>query len=265
MPGFEGVWSRHIAKRIPAKRRARATVAMRRPRRLASCSAGLGNRCTTGLVAAVSTIAASATARCAVNCSHTASRGPERGRQLGRKRELLHVDAEPVGIPGTDPQPLTAHERPHQGDGPAPRAHEQVPHAELTAHLALFRGHPVRRTRGPDPARLGQHPGIAPVGLHASAPFRIHRRVIRVCHDHLMPAGLERLRHPFAFGRRLEQHPRPRAGGEHGGEAVPRALDPLLDDFAFRRGDADLTFPLVDVDANMLHGWPLFLRFERVT
>ena len=94
--------------------------------------------------------------------------GPERGRQLGRKRELLHVGAEPVGIPGPDPQPLTAHERPHQGDGPAPRAHEQVPHAELAAHLALFRGHPVRRTRGPDPARLGQHPGIAPVGLHAS-------------------------------------------------------------------------------------------------
>ena len=50
-----------------------------------------------------------------------------------------------------------------------------------------------------------------------------------------------------------------------GGEAVPRALDPPLDDFAFRREDADLTFPLVDVDANMLHGWPLFLRFERVT
>ena len=35
----KGVWSRHIAKRIPAKRRARATVAMRRPWRLASCSA----------------------------------------------------------------------------------------------------------------------------------------------------------------------------------------------------------------------------------
>ena len=105
--------------------------------------------------------------------------GPERGRQLGRKRELLHVGAEPVGIPGPDPQPLTAHERPHQGDGPAPRAHEQVPHAELAAHLALFRGHPVRRTRGPDPARLGQHPGIAPVGLHASAPFRIHHRLAR--------------------------------------------------------------------------------------
>ena len=33
------VWSRHIAKRIPANRRARATVAMREPRRLASRSA----------------------------------------------------------------------------------------------------------------------------------------------------------------------------------------------------------------------------------
>ena len=33
------VWSRHIAKRIPVNRRARATVAMRDPRRFASCSA----------------------------------------------------------------------------------------------------------------------------------------------------------------------------------------------------------------------------------
>ena len=33
--------------------------------------------------------------------------------------------------------------------------------------------------------------------------------------------------------------------GEHGGEACPRALDPPLDDFAVRRQDTDLTFPLV--------------------
>ena len=190
--------------------------------------------------------------------------GPERRRQLGRERELLHVGAEPVGVARPDAQALTAHQRAHEGDGPAAGPHQQVPHAELPAHLALRRGHPVRRTIGLDPARLGQHPRVAPIRLHASAPLRIHGRVIRIRHDDLMPAGLERLRHPFAFGRRFEQDARPGPWLKHRRETVPRALDPPLDHFAVRRQDTNLTFPLVNVDANMLHGWPLSLRVERV-
>ena len=34
-----GAWSRHIANKMPVSRRAKATVAMGEPRRLASCSA----------------------------------------------------------------------------------------------------------------------------------------------------------------------------------------------------------------------------------
>ena len=52
----------------------------------------------------------------------------------------------------------------------------------------------------------------------------------------------------------------------HGGEAVPRALDPPLDDFAFRREDTDVTFPhRARGMPILLHGWPIFLRFERDT
>ena len=190
---------------------------------------------------------------------------PNLAQHFGRKRELLHVGAEPVGIPRPHPQALTADQRTDEGDGPAAGPHEEVADAELPAHLALFRGHPMGRPIGPDPAGLGQHPRIAPIGLHPPPPGRTHRGVVRIRHDDLMPTGLERLCHPFAFRRRLEEDPCAGPRGEHGGEACPRALDPPLDDFAVRRQDTDLTFPLVDVDANMLHGWPIFLRFERVS
>ena len=191
--------------------------------------------------------------------------GPERGLQLGRKRELLHVGAEPVGIPRPHPQALTADQRTDERDGPAAGPHQQVADAELPPHLALFGRHAMGRTIGADPAGLGQHPGIAPIGLHPAAPLGIHGRVVGIRHDDVVPTALKRLGHPFAFRGRLEQHRRPWSRGEHGGEAVPRALDAPLEDFALGRQNTDLTFPLVDVDANMLHDWPLFLRFERVS
>ena len=62
-----------------------------------------------------------------------------------------------------------------------------------------------------------------------------------------MAESFERLRDPFALGRRLEQHARPRAAGEPRGEVLARALNPSFDHLALRRQDADLTFPLVDV------------------
>ena len=113
------------------------------------------------------------------------------------------------------------------------------------------------------PGGLRQHPGIPPIGFHAPTPFRIHRRVVRIGHDHLVAALLDRLRDPFALGRCLEQHARPRAAGEPLGEVLARALNPSFDHLALRRQDADLTFPLVDVDANMVHGWSPCMRLER--
>ena len=57
----------------------------------------------------------------------------------------------------------------------------------------------------------------------------------------------------------LAQNPDSRELSEQGGEARRRGADPLLDQFAPPLGQkTDLAFLLVDVDANMIHGW--FLR-----
>src|SRR5262245_31084197 len=55
----------------------------------------------------------------------------------------------------------------------------------------------------------------------------------------------------------LDEDPRPGALAEDGREALGLGADALLDQFATLGEDADLTSPLVDVDANMVHGWPL--------
>jgi hypothetical protein len=62
------------------------------------------------------------------------------------------------------------------------------------------------------------------------------------------------LRHPFTFRRRLDENPRAAARGQHRGEPVPRRLNRPLDELPFLSHDADLAFPFVQVDANMIHG-----------
>ena len=79
-----------------------------------------------------------------------------------------------------------------------------------------------------------------------------------------MAALLDRLRHPFAFRHRLEEHTGTWSAPEQPRELLPRALDPPFDHLALGRQDADLTFSLMDVDANMLHGWSPSVRLERV-
>jgi hypothetical protein len=44
---------------------------------------------------------------------------------------------------------------------------------------------------------------------------------------------------------------------EHGGETRRLGADAPLDDLTVLGEDVDLAFPLVDIDANMVHGWPL--------
>jgi hypothetical protein len=110
---------------------------------------------------------------------------------------------------------------------------------------------------GAEQARLGQGPGIASVGLDLARPGRIHGRKVRVGDDDLVAEGLETPGHPFAVGRRLDQDPGAGPGAEHGREALRLGADALLDDLTPLGEDVDLTFPLVHVDANMVHGWPL--------
>jgi len=66
-----------------------------------------------------------------------------------------------------------------------------------------------------------------------------------------------RHRDPFAVGRGFDHDPRGRSIAEHCREALALGPDPLLDELAPFGQDTDLAFPLVDVDANMIPGWPL--------
>ena len=62
---------------------------------------------------------------------------------------------------------------------------------------------------------------------------------------------------PFAVGRGLDHDPGAGPGPEDGAEALRLGPDAPLEDLAALGEDVDLAFPLVHVDANMVHGWPL--------
>ena len=82
---------------------------------------------------------------------------------------------------------------------------------------------------------------------------------VGIGHDDLVAQSLQAAGHPFALGR-LENHPPPGPRAEHGGETLRFGADPLLEQLAPVRQDADLTFLLVHVDAYMAHGWPMQVR-----
>src|SRR5262249_30532596 len=62
--------------------------------------------------------------------------------------------------------------------------------------------------------------------------------------------------HPLALRRGLEEDARRRSLPQHLGEAVWIGADPPFNQLAALGQDADLAFPLVQIDANMVHGWP---------
>jgi hypothetical protein len=152
---------------------------------------------------------------------------------------------------------VLAEQGPDDGDIAGARVDQGVADPEAAPHVALGIGEAMGGTVGAEQARLCQGPGIAPVGLHLAGTGRIHGREVRVGDDDLVAEGLETAGHPFAIGRGLDQHPGAGPGPEHGGEALGLGADPLLDDLAPLGEDVDLAFPLVHVDANMVHGWPL--------
>src|SRR5215472_15401818 len=116
--------------------------------------------------------------------------------------------------------------------------------------------------RGPvcaQPTRVCQRARIAPIRLHPPAPGRVHRREIRIRHDHLVAQCLQRLRDPFALGRCLKHHPRAIPSLEERREPLPaRAHTALHEHSPVVVDDADLALPLMDVDPDVLHGWPPF-------
>src|SRR5262249_49543170 len=130
------------------------------------------------------------------------------------------------------------------------------------ADLTLAFAGAVRVTIGAKPAGVRECHGVAAVGLHAPAARGVHRREVRVGDNDFVAERLEAASYPLRLGHRFHQDAGPGPAAELRGESLPVGADPALDDLAGLRLDADLTIALVQVDANMVHGWPPSLRLK---
>jgi len=128
---------------------------------------------------------------------------------------------------------------------------------ESRLHRALRRRSPMRRAITSPVTRVRQRGDVAPIGFDASAALTIHGRKRRVGHDHLVAEGLEVLRHPLALGGGLQQNPHRAPPLKHGREAIAGRRDASVEDLTTLRHDPNLTFPFVQVDGTIVHGWSL--------
>src|SRR4029450_10460534 len=118
-------------------------------------------------------------------------------------------------------------------------------------------GEAMRPAVGAEHAGLGQGARVPAIGLHLPRARRVHGGEVRVGDDDLMAQRHETPRDPFAVGRGIDHDPSPGSIAKHGREARWLRPNPAFDQFTALGQDADLAFPLVDVDANMIHGWSL--------
>lgn len=103
---------------------------------------------------------------------------------------------------------------------------------------------------------LGQGARIALVGLHPTRPRGVHRRIVRIGDDHLVPQRLQMARDPLTLRRGLEQNPRRWPLTEDGGESVAGRRDPLFLHPAAVVERAELALVFVQIDPYAIHGWP---------
>src|SRR6185295_18524368 len=126
-------------------------------------------------------------------------------------------------------------------------------------------GHAMRSAINPQTIRLCQCGDVAAIGLDATRPLTVHRRVVRIGHDHRVPQALEMLRDPLAAGATLEQDPQRRPPAENLREARTRGRNASLQhDRTLAVDDPDLAFLRMQIDGTILHGWLLLVRLERV-
>ncbi len=186
--------------------------------------------------------------------------GEQRGDQradLARQGQGVDAVDEALGTAGGHPIALLAEQGLDEGDVPGAGADQRLADPQAAAHMALGVGEPVRGAVGAEQVGVGQGARIAPIRLDLPRPGRVHRGEVRVGDDDLMAESLQTAGDPFAVGGSLDEDPRPGPLAEHRGEALGLGADALLHQFAPLGQDTDLTFSLVDVDANMVHGWPL--------
>ena len=110
----------------------------------------------------------------------------------------------------------------------------------------------------PPPARDRQRRHIPFVGLDLARPRPIHRRVIRIGHDHLVAERLELLRDPLALGTALQQNPQARPTAEDPIELRPRRVDPTIQDHRLLLiENPNLTTSQMQINGTIFHGWLL--------
>ena len=180
----------------------------------------------------------------------TDSKRPGRGRPWTRWTKFSRTA-------GGDAVALLTEQGPEERDIARARPDHGVPDKQPAPHVPLGIGEAMGGAVRAEQARLRQGSGIAPVGLHLAGARRIHGREVRVRDDDLVAEGFETSGHPLAVGRGLDHNLGAGPSPEHGGEALWLRASPLLDHLTPIGEDEDLAIPLVYVDANMVHGWPL--------
>ena len=150
-------------------------------------------------------------------------------------------------------QPVAPQQRLGEGHVPGPGAHQRLAHRQLGADVAPRRGQPVSQAIGPRPARLHQRPRVALIRLHPARARGVHRRIVGICHDHLVPQPLQVLRHPLALGARLQQDAGPWPVPQHRREPLPARDDPPLRDGPILVADAELALAFVQIEPYRIH------------
>src|SRR6266850_2524262 len=189
--------------------------------------------------------------------AHEGKQRRDHREQAAWQGQALDAMDKALRTAGRDTVAVLAEQGPDERDIARARPDNGVPDQQAAPHVALGVGEAMGGAVRAEQARLREGPGITPVGLHLTGARRIHGREVRVRDDDLVAKRLETPRHPFAVGRGFDQDPGARPGPEHGREALGLGADAPLDDLTPLGEDVDLTFPLVHIDANMVHGWPL--------
>src|SRR5215469_1805599 len=89
--------------------------------------------------------------------------------------------------------------------------------------------------------------------LRATLP---HGSEVRVGDDHVVAERLQTPGDPFTLRRGFQQDLGRRPPAECLGEPLGFGANPALNHLASLSQETDLAFPLVQIDANMVHGWP---------
>src|SRR5689334_2006825 len=116
---------------------------------------------------------------------------------------------------------------------------------------------PIRRSIRAEATRLHERPCIAAIGLRPPRASGVHRRKVRIRHDHIVPELLEMPRDPLTLRARLDEHARRRAIPENRTEPLPARHDATLFHRSIIPPDAQLTLAFVEIESYRIHGgWP---------